>query len=90
MIHYELIFLYIVGFSPEEAHHIFGFSRSSSYRFYKIYRDARLRLRNRVLDPNRVPSSGTKTGKKAKVKVWDVEKERYLTPDEVGTVTSNC
>jgi len=42
-IHYELILLFAAGLAPKDILRCFGneFSRSSVYRFHRIYRDAR-------------------------------------------------
>lgn len=48
LIHYELILMYAVGFHPKDVIREFGYSRSSAYRFHRIYRDARKEARNRL------------------------------------------
>jgi len=40
MIHYELFFFYIAGFKPKTVIKLFGYSRGTAYRFYRIYRQA--------------------------------------------------
>jgi hypothetical protein len=44
VIHYELILLYVCGFSPKDCIRYYGYSRGTAYRFHRIYRDARKRL----------------------------------------------
>lgn len=41
MIHYELMFFYIIGYRPKDVIGQFGYSRGTAYRFYRIYRLAR-------------------------------------------------
>ena len=43
MIHYELFFLYIAGFRAKDVIKDFGYARGTAYRFYRIYRLARIR-----------------------------------------------
>lgn len=38
MIHYELFFFYIAGFKPKDVIKLYGYSRGTAYRFYRIYR----------------------------------------------------
>ena len=49
MIHYELFFFYVAGYKPKEVIRDFHYSRGTAYRFYHIYREARIRAR-RVID----------------------------------------
>jgi len=48
VIHYELILLFATGFEPKEVIRMFGYSRGSAYRFYRIYCDARKRAVSRL------------------------------------------
>ena len=57
-IHYELIILYQIGFSPSELIKRFGYSRGSAYRFYRIYRDARKRACELIISGNSVSPRG--------------------------------
>ena len=41
MIHYELFFFYIAGYRPKDVIRLYGYSRGTAYRFYRIYREAR-------------------------------------------------
>lgn len=59
MIHYELILIYAVGFSPSDAIRQFGYSRGSAYRFYRIYRDARKRAVSRLTCRNSISPDRT-------------------------------
>jgi len=43
VIHYELFFLYIAGFRAKDVIRDYGYSRGTAYRFYRIYRQARIR-----------------------------------------------
>jgi len=43
VIHYELILLYAIGFTPKDIIRTFGYSRGTAYRFHRIYRLARKR-----------------------------------------------
>ena len=49
VIHYELFFFYIAGFKAKDVVKDFGYSRGTAYRFYHIYREARVRAR-RVIE----------------------------------------
>jgi len=40
-VHYELFFFYMAGFKPKDMINKYGYSRSSAYRFYHIFRLAR-------------------------------------------------
>ena len=63
VIHYELILFYALGFTPRDAIRDFGYSRTSAYRFYKIYRLAGKKLANRFRGLHSMPSNGTRTKK---------------------------
>jgi len=60
--HYELILLYALGFRPNDAIRECGYSRTTAYRFYRIYRDAGKQLTRMLRTQPSIPSSGTKTG----------------------------
>ena len=62
MIHYELILLYACGVTPNGAIAEYGYSRTTAYRFYRIYRDAGKQLTDRLRGQYSIPSGGTKTG----------------------------
>lgn len=55
VVHYELFFFYIAGFRPKEVIALFGYSRGTAYRFYKIYRLAGKRARDIIKSTNSVP-----------------------------------
>ena len=57
LIHYELLFFYLLGFSPRELTKM-GYSRGSVYRFHRIYREAGKRARERLLCGNSVSPEG--------------------------------
>lgn len=80
-IHYELILLYVIGYSPKEVIRDYGYSRGAAYRFYRIYREAiqTLKKRNfrnrtdspsekyRLNNPDVLPKKNTKSlGEKKK------------------------
>ena len=46
MVHYELMFFYMAGFKPKDMIKRYGYSRACAYRFYKIYRLARIKAKN--------------------------------------------
>ena len=54
MIHYELFFFYIAGFRPKDVIQIFGYSRGTAYRFYRIYRSARKTAQQTIIAYNSV------------------------------------
>lgn len=54
MIHYELFFFFIAGYRPKDVVKDFGYSRGTAYRFYHIYREARIRARNVIANRNSV------------------------------------
>lgn len=54
MIHYELFILFSLGFAPKEVIRIFGYSRGTAYRFYRIYRIAGKRARDLIEHRNSV------------------------------------
>ncbi|MFH1327931.1 MAG: hypothetical protein ABIH76_03660 [Candidatus Bathyarchaeota archaeon] len=54
VIHYELFFFYIAGYKPKHVIKDFGYSRGTAYRFYHIYREARIRARTVIEDRNSV------------------------------------
>ena len=57
-IHYELIILYQIGYSPREVIALFGYARGTAYRFHKIYREARKRAKDIIRDRNSVSPEG--------------------------------
>ena len=52
MIHYELFFFYLCGFHPKDVIRLFGYSRGTAYRFYRIYRTARKRASDIIQTKN--------------------------------------
>jgi len=44
-VHYELFFFYMAGFKPKDMINKYGYSRSSAYRFYHIFRLARIKAK---------------------------------------------
>lgn len=82
-VHYELILLYSMGIRPKEAINIYGYSRGSAYRFYRIYRQARKRAieiishRNSVspAERSRVNNQGAAKRKKSvpSKEKWETE-----------------
>lgn len=54
-VNYELLLLYGIGLRPKDVIRQYGFSRSSAYRFHRIYREARKRLIERIMCNDCVP-----------------------------------
>ena len=55
MIHYELFFFFIAGFRPKDVIKHFGYSRGTAYRFYRIYRKARIEAKSIIASRDSVP-----------------------------------
>ena len=53
-VNYELILLYLYGFKPQDVIRKLGFTRSSAYRFYRIYREARKRANHLIISTDSV------------------------------------
>jgi len=53
--HYELILFYACGFKPKDAISYLKVSRSSAYRFHRIYRDARIQHLKAIREALSVP-----------------------------------
>jgi len=91
-IHYELILLYAIGFSPKDVIRYYGYSRGSAYRFHRIYRDARKRAATIITHRNSVSP-----GRERKAKHLDhlprkkgvSSKEKWIwTLEKDGTTTA--
>ena len=54
MIHYELFFFYSIGFRAKDVIRDYGYSRGTAYRFYRIYRQARIRAQEIIQARNSV------------------------------------
>lgn len=61
VIHYELILLFALGFSPSDLINEFGFSRRAVYCFHRIYRDAGQKAAAAIVYRDSVMRGGTKT-----------------------------
>ena len=80
MIHYELILLYAAGLAPKDILRCFGneFSRSSVYRFHRIYRNARKRATAVITHRNSVTP-----GRERKAKHLDhLTSKKVVSPKE--------
>jgi len=50
MVNYELILYYNIGFRPKDVIRLWGYSSSSAYRFWRIFRQARNLVCNTITD----------------------------------------
>jgi len=94
VIHYELILLFNSGLTPKDILSAFGdtYSRSSVYRFHRIYRDARKRAASIITHRNSVSPGRERKAKHldhltSKKRVSSKEKWEW-TLEKDGTTTA--